>query len=87
MLLVYRDTGTFLTSSSTEVPGEIIWIDVFNPTEQEKDFVQSRTGGIYGMNFKFMPELNWPLGYPFGLAMVVLSVLIPLAWFKWRGWF
>lgn len=43
--------------------------------------------GIYGMNFKFMPELNWTLGYPFGLAMVVLSTLIPLAWFKWRGWF
>ena len=43
--------------------------------------------GIYGMNFKFMPELNWTLGYPFGLAMVVLSVLLPLAWFKWRGWF
>jgi magnesium transporter len=43
--------------------------------------------GIYGMNFKFMPELNWTFGYPFGLAMVVLSVLLPLAWFKWRGWF
>jgi magnesium transporter len=43
--------------------------------------------GIYGMNFKFMPELNWTLGYPFGLAMVLLSVLLPLAWFKWRGWF
>lgn len=43
--------------------------------------------GIYGMNFKFMPELSWTLGYPFGLAMVVLSALIPLAWFKWRGWF
>jgi magnesium transporter len=42
--------------------------------------------GIYGMNFKFMPELNWELGYPFGLAMIVLSALIPLAWFKWRGW-
>src|SRR4029079_2111475 len=44
MLQVYRDTGTFLSSSSTDLPGEIIWIDVFNPTEQEKDFVQSRTG-------------------------------------------
>jgi magnesium transporter len=43
--------------------------------------------GIYGMNFKFMPELSWTLGYPFGLALVVLSALIPLAWFKWRGWF
>jgi magnesium transporter len=43
--------------------------------------------GIYGMNFKYMPELNWIGGYPFGLAMIVLSVLIPLAWFRWRGWF
>ena len=43
--------------------------------------------GIYGMNFKYMPELNWTAGYPFGLAVIVLSALIPLAWFKWRGWF
>ena len=43
--------------------------------------------GVYGMNFKFMPELSWTWGYPFGLAMVALSVLIPLAWFKWRHWF
>ena len=43
--------------------------------------------GIYGMNFKFMPELGWELGYPFGLAMILLSALIPLIWFKWRGWF
>ena len=44
MLQVYRDTGTFLASSSTELPGAIIWIDLFNPTEQEKDFVESRAG-------------------------------------------
>lgn len=43
--------------------------------------------GIYGMNFKHMPELDWIAGYPFGLAMVALSALIPLAYFKWRGWF
>jgi magnesium transporter len=43
--------------------------------------------GIYGMNFKYMPELNWTYGYTFGLAMIVLSALIPLVWFKWRGWF
>lgn len=43
--------------------------------------------GIYGMNFKYMPELNWIGGYPFGLALIVLSALIPLAWFKWRNWF
>ena len=43
--------------------------------------------GIYGMNFKIMPELNWAWGYPFGLAMIVLSAVLPLIWFKWRGWF
>jgi magnesium transporter len=43
--------------------------------------------GIYGMNLKFMPELNWTWGYPFGLAVVALSALIPVIWFKLRGWF
>jgi len=42
--------------------------------------------GIYGMNFHFMPELNWPDGYPFGLAMIALSATLPLLWFKWKGW-
>jgi magnesium transporter len=42
--------------------------------------------GIYGMNFKLMPELTWAWGYPFGLAMIALSAVIPLIWFKWRGW-
>ena len=42
--------------------------------------------GIYGMNFKFMPELEWQWGYPFGLAIILLSAVLPLAWFKWRGW-
>src|SRR2546423_573060 len=42
--------------------------------------------GIYGMNFKFMPELSWQWGYPFGLALIVLSALAPFLWFKWRGW-
>lgn len=43
-------------------------------------------GGIYGMNFKYMPELDWHLGYPFALALMVITGLLPIAWFKWRGW-
>ena len=42
--------------------------------------------GIYGMNFKNMPELNWAFGYPYSLALIVLTTLIPLAIFRWRGW-
>jgi magnesium transporter len=42
--------------------------------------------GIYGMNFRHMPELDWSLGYPFAVALIVASALVPIAWFKWRGW-
>jgi len=42
--------------------------------------------GIYGMNFHNMPELSWPDGYPFGLALIVISGVLPLLWFKWKGW-
>jgi magnesium transporter len=42
--------------------------------------------GIYGMNFKIMPELEWAWGYPYGLILIVITGLIPLAWFKWRDW-
>jgi magnesium transporter len=43
--------------------------------------------GIYGMNFKQMPELDWAWGYPYGLALIALSAVLPLLWLKWRGWF
>jgi magnesium transporter len=42
--------------------------------------------GVYGMNFHYMPELSWPWGYPFAMALVVLSTIIPVLWFKWRDW-
>ncbi len=42
--------------------------------------------GIYGMNFKNMPELGWHFGYPFALLICLLSAIVPYIWFKWRGW-
>jgi magnesium transporter len=42
--------------------------------------------GIYGMNFRAMPELNMPFGYPMALGLIVVSALLPLVWFKRRGW-
>jgi magnesium transporter len=41
---------------------------------------------MYGMNFKLMPELEWSWGYPYGLALIALSAVLPLLWFKRRGW-
>lgn len=42
--------------------------------------------GIYGMNFEFMPELSWKLGYPFAGAMMVLVALVELYIFRRKGW-
>ena len=44
-------------------------------------------GTIYGMNFDFMPELKWPLGYPFAIVLMILSGIVPYYYFKRRGWF
>lgn len=41
---------------------------------------------IYGMNFKVIPELEWILGYPFALLLMVLSVIIAYIYFKNKKW-
>jgi magnesium transporter len=41
---------------------------------------------MYGMNFHNMPELSWSWGYPYGLALIFFSTLVPIVWFKRRGW-
>ena len=41
---------------------------------------------LYGMNFKYMPELDWSLGYPYALALMVASALGPMWYFRKRGW-
>jgi magnesium transporter len=41
---------------------------------------------IYGMNFHFMPELDWPFGYPLALTLMVLSAILPYLFFKKKGW-
>ena len=42
--------------------------------------------GIYGMNFKSMPEYDWSWGYPYGLGVIALTAIITLGLFKWRNW-
>jgi len=41
---------------------------------------------IYGMNFKWLPELEWQAGYPFALALMVTSAIAPFWYFRRRGW-
>jgi len=41
---------------------------------------------IYGMNFKFMPELEWLWGYPSSILLMIVSAVIPFFFFRWKGW-
>jgi magnesium transporter len=41
---------------------------------------------LYGMNFKFMPELDWRFGYPMAVGLMVLSALLPFLYFRSRKW-
>jgi magnesium transporter len=42
--------------------------------------------GLYGMNFKHMPELDWVWGYPAVLGVMVVVAASILLWFRHRGW-
>ena len=42
--------------------------------------------GLYGMNFKYMPELEWRWGYPFVLTIMVSVVCVMLYFFRKRKW-
>ncbi|WP_207539108.1 magnesium transporter CorA family protein [Sabulicella rubraurantiaca] len=41
---------------------------------------------IYGMNFQHMPELEWVLGYPWALLLMVATAVLPVWYFKRKGW-
>ncbi|EWY42546.1 magnesium transporter [Skermanella stibiiresistens SB22] len=41
---------------------------------------------VYGMNFESMPELDKPWGYPLALILMVISAILPLLYFRRKGW-
>ena len=48
--------------------------------------VPTAIAGIYGMNFRFMPELEWEFGYVYVIGLMVLSAVGPMLYFRKRGW-
>ncbi|MFA5899946.1 MAG: magnesium transporter CorA family protein [Hyphomicrobium sp.] len=42
---------------------------------------------VYGMNFKYMPELDWVLGYPWALMLMAVAAIGPIIYFRRKGWF
>jgi magnesium transporter len=41
---------------------------------------------VYGMNFQFMPELQWEMGYGYAVLLMVASAVVPMWYFRRRGW-
>ena len=41
---------------------------------------------VYGINFKFMPELSWYWGYPLSIGMMILSAAVTYLFFRKKGW-
>jgi magnesium transporter len=39
---------------------------------------------IYGMNFKRMPELDWPFGYPLAIVLMLVAAILSYWFFKWK---
>ncbi len=42
--------------------------------------------GIYGMNFKNIPELDWIYGYPTAIGLMIISFIVAIAYFKRKKW-
>lgn len=49
-------------------------------------FAPTLVGTVYGMNFEHMPELAWPLGYPFALLAMFGMGVVLFGVFKWKKW-
>src|SRR5262249_7621292 len=48
--------------------------------------VPTMIAGIYGMNFKWMPELDWPIGYPVIMGLMLGAYTVLYLRFKRAGW-
>lgn len=42
--------------------------------------------GVYGMNFEFMPELEWTFGYPMVIGLLLLVFILIYVWFRRKKW-
>ena len=41
---------------------------------------------VYGMNFRAMPELEWQYGYVYAIGVMIASAIVPMLYFRKRGW-
>jgi magnesium transporter len=48
--------------------------------------VPTMIAGIYGMNFRHMPELRWQYGYPLVICVTAIACTLLYRRFKKSGW-
>lgn len=92
------DEFLFLTEELTEDSNNLINIHISLASHKTNEVVKVLTlfsvfflpitfiVGVYGMNFKFMPELEHPLGYPLVWLTMIMVVLTIYIWFRRKGW-
>jgi magnesium transporter len=49
-------------------------------------FPPTLIASVYGMNFQWMPELNWAYGYFIALGLILISAIAPYIYFRFKGW-
>ena len=87
LLQTLADTSTnlldiYLSSASMRTNEIMRVLTVFATIFMPLTFIT----GLYGMNFKYMPELEWHYGYPVVLGVCLLIALGMLLWFRRKGW-
>ncbi|MBV6486818.1 MAG: Magnesium transport protein CorA [Pseudorhodoplanes sp.] len=88
------DHATFLSNSMTFLLDAMVGLVTIEQNNIIKIFSvvavvlmpPTLIASIYGMNFKHMPELEWILGYPLALVLMVVAAILPFLYFKWRKW-
>ncbi|UFN47727.1 magnesium transporter CorA family protein [Roseomonas sp. OT10] len=88
------DHANFLTNKATFSLDAILGIINIDQSSIIKTFTVASVAlmpptlvaSVYGMNFKEMPELDWSFGYPLAIAIMVGSALLPVLYFKRKGW-
>jgi magnesium transporter len=71
-------SGVYLSIVSLKTNDVMKLLTIFSVFFMPLTFI----AGIYGMNFEFMPELTWRLGYPLIMLLMALISLIIFLWFK-----
>jgi magnesium/cobalt transport protein CorA len=90
---VLRLRATLATQAQNEEVGRLTQASYTQNEEIKKIsawaailFAPTLVGTIYGMNFEHMPELNWVLGYPAALILMVLTSVVLYTVFKRHAW-